>query len=515
MPAGFEGENAPAEILLDHSDRFVYASNRGPGTIAVFARDQGNGHLKQIQIASTGGTWPRGVVFDPSGRFLFAGDQKSNKFVIFEVDPRTGKLTLSGKPLDVPSPVSFVFVPANASQRAHTEEEHKTWATYGGNAEDIRYSSLKQINRSNVARLQTAWTYETNDGPGGSETQPIIVNGTLYGITPRHKVVALDAGTGKLVWRFDSGIVGRGPNRGLTYWGSGDDRRIFAAVQSYLYALDAVTGNPIDSFGQHGRVDLREGLGRDPAQQSVILTTPGIVYKDLLIVGDRTPEELPAPPGDIRAYDVRTGAIRWSFHTIPRPGEPGYETWPKDAWTYTGAANNWAGMALDIARGIVFVPTGSAASDFYGADRLGDDLFANCLLALNASTGERIWYFQGVKHDIWDRDFPSPPSLVTVVRDGNPVDAVAQTTKNGYVYLFNRVSGQALFPIEYRCYPASTVPGETSSMTQPLPAKPTPFARQRLTASLITNRTSEVHERVLDRFRNLYQRWTVRSVLSR
>jgi len=375
------------------------------------------------------------------------------------------------------------------------------WPAYGGGSLDIRYSSLKQINRSNVAKLQVAWSYDAADGSGATETQPIVVDGVLFGLTPRHKVVALDAATGKLLWRFDSGVVGRGANRGVAYWASGSDRRIFASVQSYVYAIDASTGKLIASFGKEGRIDLREDLGRDPARQSIALTSPGIVYKDLLIYGDRTPESLPAPPGDIRAYDVRTGKPRWTFHTIPHPGEYGYETWPKDAWTYTGAANNWAGMAVDEKRGIVYVPTGCAASDCYGSDRIGDDLFGNTLLALNAATGERIWHFQAVKHDLWDRDFPSPPSLVTVKRRGKNIDAVAQTTKQGWVYLFDRATGQPLFPIESRKYPPSTVPGEVASGTQPLPVTPAPFARQLLTEDMLTNRTPEAHQWALEHFR--------------
>ena len=372
---------------------------------------------------------------------------------------------------------------------------------YGGASEQTRYSPLKQINRRNVIRLQTAWTFDTLDGPGAAQTEPIVVRGVLYGLTPKHRVIALNAATGRLIWKFDSGLVGRGPNRGLTYWSSGNDERIFAAVQSYVYALDAHTGQPIKSFGQSGRIDLREGLGREPAKQSIILTSPGVIYKDLLIVGGRTPEALPAPPGDIRAYDVRTGVIRWVFHTIPHPGEFGYETWPKDAWTYSGAANNWAGMAADKKRGVVYVPTGSAASDFYGADRIGDDLFANCVLALDANTGKRIWHFQAVRHDMWDRDFPSPPTLVRVMRHGRRIDALAQTTKQGWVYLFDRKTGTPLFPIEYKHYPPSTAPGEQASETQPLPVAPQPYARQLLTEDMLTTRTPEAHEAAVQQLR--------------
>jgi quinoprotein glucose dehydrogenase len=397
--------------------------------------------------------------------------------------------------------MSFLY--AAGSKKTDSGAAGPDWPAYGGTPEQIRYSSLKQINRSNVSRLQVVWTYDTADGPGASQTQPIVVNGVLFGVTPRHKVVALDAATGKLLWRFDSGIAGRGPNRGVVYWAAGRDRRVFAAVESFIYALNASTGKAIPEFGAEGRIDLRENLGRDPQKQSVVLTSPGVVYKDLLIVGGRNPEALPSPPGDVRAYDVRTGKLRWSFHTIPHPGEYGYDAWPKDAWTYSGSANNWAGMAVDRNRGIVYVPTGSAASDFYGADRIGDNLFANTLLALNAETGARVWHFQAVKHDIWDRDFPSPPSLVTVKHDGKTVDAVAQTTKQGWVYLFDRTNGKPLFPIEYRQYPPSAVPEEVAAATQPLPVRPLPFARQFLSEDMLSNRTPEVHQWALERFRTL------------
>ncbi len=370
---------------------------------------------------------------------------------------------------------------------------------YGGGPQQNRYSPLTQINRANVKQLELAWTYDTGE-PGAMQTQPVVVGDVLYGYTPTHKTFALNAATGAPLWVFDSGIKGSGPNRGAMYWAAGKDRRVLAAVGNYVYALDAATGKPIPAFGSGGRIDLRENLDRDPALQNDRLTTPGVIYKDLMIVGGRVGEGLPTSPGDVRAYDVRTGALRWTFHTIPHPNEFGYETWPAEAWRYSGAANSWAGMALDERRGIVFVPTGSAASDFYGADRVGDDLFANCLLALDAATGRRIWHFQFVHHDLWDRDLPAPPTLVTVRRNGKAIDAVAQATKHGFVFVFNRVTGEPLFPIEYRKYPASGVPGEVASDTQPLPAKPAPFSRQRLTADLLTNRTPAMHQWALDQF---------------
>ena len=376
------------------------------------------------------------------------------------------------------------------------------WPVYGGQLAQDHYSPLTQINRTNVRNLQVAWTFDTGE-TGGMESSPIIVGGVLYSYTPSQKVISLDAATGKLLWKFDSGIPGTQPARGLAYWSDGTNARILAGVMNFLYALDAKTGQPIPSFGDDGRVDLREGLGRDPATVSIALTSPGIVYKDLIIVGGRDPETLPAPPGDIRAYDVRTGKLRWSFHTIPHPGEFGYDTWPKDAWQTSGAANNWAGMAVDADHGIVYAPTGSAAFDFYGGDRVGDDLFANTLLALNAETGERIWHFQAVRHDLWDRDFPSPPVLVSVIHKGARVDAVAQTTKQGWVYLFDRENGAPVFPIEYKKYPDSTVPGEATVPMQPLPVTPAPYARQELTEDMLTNRTPEAHAWALKEFRTL------------
>jgi glucose dehydrogenase/mono/diheme cytochrome c family protein len=374
------------------------------------------------------------------------------------------------------------------------------WPVYGGQLANDHYSILKQIDRTNVGKLRQAWTFDTGE-KGGLQTSPLIVGRVLYAYTPTQKVIALDAATGKLLWKFDSGINGTQPSRGLSWWTEGSESRLFAGVMNYLYALDPATGKPIQSFGEDGRIDLRKQLRGDYQQQSIALTTPGIVYKDLIIVGGRNPESHPAPPGDVRAFDVRTGALRWAFHTIPHPGELGYDTWPADAWQKTGAANNWAGMALDAKRGIVYVPTGSAVSDFYGADRKGNNLFADTLLALDAETGKLIWHFQGVHHDIWDRDFPSPPSLLTVKQNGKSIDAVAQTTKQGYLYLFDRVTGKPLFPIEEVPYPASNAPDETTSPTQPRPLMPEPLARQRLTEDMLTTRTSEAHQFALDKFK--------------
>ena len=373
------------------------------------------------------------------------------------------------------------------------------WPVYGGQAADDHYSDLTQINRTNVKTLGVAWKYDTGE-TGGMETSPVIVGHVLYAYTPSQKVIALHAASGKLLWKFDSGIKGQQPARGVAYWTDGKESRVFAGVMNYLYALDAATGKPILSFGENGRIDLRKNLRGDYKAQSIALTTPGIVYKDLIIVGGRNPETPPAPPGDIRAFDVHTGALRWRFRTIPRPGEPGYKTWPKDAWKTAGSANNWAGMALDQQKGIVYVPTGSAVPDFYGASRVGNDLFADTLLALNAETGKLLWYFQGVHHDIWDRDFPSPPSLVTVRRNGKDVAAVAQTTKQGVVYVFNRYTGKPLFPIKERSYPHSNVPGEVSATKQPSPLLPKPFARQVLTADMLTTRTPQAHAWAVQQF---------------
>ena len=392
----------------------------------------------------------------------------------------------------------------------HVEAAHRTsdsappqhdWTVYGGSDENDHYSSLSQINRQNVKQLQIAWSVDTEE-KGGLETSPLVVDGVLYGITPSQKVLAVDAASGKVIWKFDSGINGTQPDRGLAYWADGADKRIIVGIMNLVGALNANTGEPIRTFGQEGHIDLRDGLGRGPGGgQAIALTSPPLIFKDLFIVGGRNPETLPAPPGDIRAFDVRTGKLRWTFHTIPHPGEPGYDTWPPDAWKTSGAANNWAGMTVDVKRGLVFVPTGSTAADFYGADRIGDDLFSDCLIALDAETGKLRWYFQGVRHDIWDRDFDAPPVLFTLRRDGKLIDAVAQTSKQGFVFVFDRVTGDPLYPIDYKEAPASDVPGEVAARTQGLPRKPAPFTRQILTEDLLTNRNPQVHEWALKQFR--------------
>jgi quinoprotein glucose dehydrogenase len=390
--------------------------------------------------------------------------------------------------------VGSIFLWAATAQAADVD-----WPTYGGDAGKTRHSTLTQINRDNVARLGVAWTYDTHE-KGDTQTQPIVVGRVLYGYTPTHKAFALDAATGKQLWVFDSGITGSGANRGLMYWAAGADRRVFAAVDNFVYALNADSGKPIPGFGANGRIDLRENLGRDPAAQSVRLTSPGVIFRDLMIIGGRVGESLPASPGHVRAYDVRTGALRWTFRTIPQPGEPGHETWPKDAWQYIGGANSWPGMTLDAKRGVVYVPTGSAAADFYGANRLGDNLYANCLLALEAATGKLRWYYQFVPHDVLDRDLSTAPTLATMRLNGKRVDVLIQPTKQGYLFVLDRDTGKPVFPVEEVPAPATDVPGE---VTHPHYLRPTlhpPYARQRLTADTLTTRTPEANAWARARF---------------
>jgi quinoprotein glucose dehydrogenase len=386
----------------------------------------------------------------------------------------------------------------------------RDWPVYLGDPGSRHYSALSQITRENVDRLEVAWIYRSGDARADNLSQiqcnPLIIDGVLYGTTPGLRLVALDAATGRELWRFDpfagQGAADRpGVNRGVVYWADGADRRVLFTADHYLYAIEAETGHPKESFGVGGRADLKDGLGRDVRHLSVLSNTPGAVYRNLLFMPMRLGEGPgPAAPGHVRAYDIRSGRIVWTFHTIPHPGEHGYETWPPDAWTYIGGANCWAGMSVDDARGIIFVPTGSAAFDFWGGNRIGANLFANCLIALDANTGRRLWHYQFVRHDLWDRDLPAPPALLTVEQGGRKIDAVAQVTKSGHVFVFDRETGRPLFPIEEVAVPSSDLQGESAWPTQPLPVAPVPFARQQFSYDQITDLSPESHRTVLERF---------------
>jgi quinoprotein glucose dehydrogenase len=377
------------------------------------------------------------------------------------------------------------------------------WPLYGGTTDNSRYSTLAQITPANVGKLQVTWTYETHDEFPGSEMQsnPIVIDGVMYATTPKLRVIAIDAATGKELWSFDPNIgdsrKGRYRHRGVTV----HDDRVFVSHRNWLYALDKATGKPIPSFGENGRVDLRKGLDRPIEGVSISASTPGVVFENLYITGSTVSESLPSSPGDIRAYDVRTGELRWTFHTIPHPGEYGYDEWPKDAWKISGGTNAWAGLTVDHELGMVYGATGSTSFDFYGSNRLGNDLFANTILALDARTGKRVWHFQGIRHDLWDLDFPSPPALVTVTRDGKPVKALAQITKTGHIWLLDRKTGATLFPIAEHKVPRSLLDGERASPTQHLPVLPPPYARQGLTEDLLTTRTPAAHAYALKKFR--------------
>lgn len=381
--------------------------------------------------------------------------------------------------------------------------DYTNWGEYLGGPDRSHYSALTQITPDNVAKLTVAWTYAAPDS-GQIQTNPIIVDGVLYGVTPTVQAFALDAATGKERWKFGDPLkVWHSTSRGVAYWQSGNETpRILYTAGPLLYALDAQTGQPIPDFGQNGHVDLHAGLGEQAKDKFVISNTPGTIFEDLIIMPMRLSEGADAAPGYVQAFNVRTGKLAWTFHTIPQPGEYGYETWPKQTYKNeeVGGANNWAGMAVDRPRGILYVPTGSAAFDFYGGNRKGQNLFANCLLALDARTGKRLWHFQAVHHDIWDRDFPAPPNLLTVTQNGKKIDAVAQITKSGHVFVFDRVTGKPLFPIRETPVPQSDIPGEQTWPTQPLPLRPAPFARQTFGEKDL-NPYSEDRDSLLLRFR--------------
>ena len=400
-----------------------------------------------------------------------------------------------------------------ACTKTTSTDQYVNWAHYLGDQSTNQYSPLTLIHKENVKELEQVWSYQTGDADslGRSQIQcnPLVIDGVLYGSTAKLQFFALDASTGEEIWRFDPFAdhpydqFGMGVNRGLAYWTDGKEERLLFTASSFLYAVDAKTGNIITGFGEQGRVDLHEGLDRDVTDQFIVSNTPGIVYKDKLILGMRVAEGTGAAPGHIRAYNIHTGSREWIFHTIPQEGEFGTETWPKGASQYAGGANAWAGMSLDEKRGIVFIPTGSASFDFYGGDRHGENLFANCLLALNAETGERIWHYQTVRHDLWDRDLPCPPNLIQLEKNGKTIDAVAQLTKSAHIFVFDRVNGEPLFPIEEVEVPASDLEGEIAWPTQPIPSLPQPFARSRMEEKDITKRTPEAHEYVKNIWKNL------------
>lgn len=402
---------------------------------------------------------------------------------------------------------AFAFLlPIAAAHAADTD-----WPHYLGDKSSSHYSSLDQITPDNVARLHVVWTFHSGGADPQNRSQiqcnPLVIGGVLYGTTPDFQLVAVDAVAGTEKWRFDpakEGLPKSGLNRGLVHWSGGEEARILYANDRYLHAIDLRSGKRIPDFGKNGSVDLKEGLGREASDLYLTANTPGVIYRDLLIMGMRLGEgPAPAAPGPIRAYNVRTGELVWRFNTIPQPGEPGHETWPPDAHRRVGGANVWTGFALDETRGLVFCPTGSAAFDFWGGDRTGQNLYANCLLALDAATGKRVWHFQFVHHDLWDRDLPAPPNLITVTRDGRRIDAVAQVTKSGHVFVFDRATGEPLFPVEEKPVPPSDLPGESAWPSQPFPQKPAPFSRQVFSHDQITDISPAAHRAVLDRFAKL------------
>jgi quinoprotein glucose dehydrogenase len=376
----------------------------------------------------------------------------------------------------------------------------KDWPVYLGDNYSSQYSSLTEINKDNIDRLEVVWEYHTGDDVSENRSQiqcnPIIIDEILYGTSPKIKVFALNAVTGIRLWEFDpdpGSKYAKNVNRGVSYWKDGSDKRILFSSGSDLYALSAETGKLIKTFGESGKVSLKEGLGERSKDLHVVATSPGIVYHDLLIIGSRVSETLEAAPGFIRAFNIRTGKLEWVFKTIPQPWEFGYDTWPKEGYKNAGGVNSWAGMSLDQERGIVYVPTGSASFDFWGGNRIGANLFANCILALDAQTGDRIWHFQTIHHDLWDRDLPAPPNLLTVNHNSKKIDAVAQITKSGLVFLLNRETGESLFPIEERVVPGSDLKGEVAWPTQPFPLFPPPFTPQEFTESEITNISNDSH----------------------
>jgi quinoprotein glucose dehydrogenase len=378
--------------------------------------------------------------------------------------------------------LALVCVTVSRPGQTQKPPDQANWTDYGGGVDALQYSPLQQINKTNVSRLTQAWFYSVPGLSARFSYSPLIVDGKMYVLGGGKTIVCLDAVTGKEIWSHPAEATPT--DRGINYWESKDrkDRRLIFAADSFLQEIDAQTGASVPSFGIDGKINLREGLGRDPKTIPEIQTgTPGHVFENMIILGSATSESYGSPPGDIRAYDVLTGKTVWSFHTVPHPGEFGYETWPKDAWKYVGGVNTWGEFAIDKKRAIGYFPLGSPTYDFWGGDRIGAGLYGDCLLALDLRTGKRLWYFQTVHHDLWDYDPTTAPKLLTVQHEGKTVDVVAQPTKTGFLFVFDRVSGKPLWPIEERPVPKSEAPGEESWPTQPVPTKPLPFARQSFT----------------------------------
>jgi len=368
---------------------------------------------------------------------------------------------------------------------AHAADQHRTWSDYGGGHDQSKYTELDQITKANVSQLEIAWMYSTGD-ERAYQFNPIVAHGVMYVLAKDNSLVAIDLDTGEEIWiHAHLNSISR---RGVSYWESedGSDRRLLFTLGTTLQALDARTGLVIPTFGDNGAVDLRRHLLRDPETvRRVASSTPGRVFEDLIILGSSPGEGYLSTPGHVRAYSVITGEFMWRFNTIPQPGDDGYETWPKDAYRYAGGVNVWGEMSVDEERGIVFLPLGSPTYDYYGADRIGENLFGNCLVALDARTGRRLWHFQTVHHDLWDYDLTSAPQLITVTRDGQRIDAVAAASKQGYLFVLDRETGEPVFPIEEKPFPASEIPGEQAWPTQPVPALP-PYARQIMTEDDVT-----------------------------
>jgi quinoprotein glucose dehydrogenase len=370
--------------------------------------------------------------------------------------------------------VSGIAPAATSSPRRRSPAN---WSDYGGGPESMQYSALRQIHTGNVVRLEPAWSFDAPNLIPRTAYNPVVVDGVMYALGKDQAIVAVDAATGSLLW--SRRVDGEPTCRGINYWESADgkDRRLLFASDSNLQAIDARTGRTIPSFGVQGCVDLRDGMTRLNLRGGIQSNTPGRIFENLILMGAGPGEEYNAPPGDIRAYDVVTGKLAWTFHTIPHPGEFGYDTWPPDAWKRNGGANVWGEISVDSKRGIAYFPTGSPTYDFYGANRKGQNLFGNCVLALDARTGKRRWHFQTVHHDLWDFDLSPAPKLLTVTHGGRRIDVVAQATKSGFLYVLDRETGEPIWPIEEKPVPQSDVAGEHSWPTQPFPSKPPPFAR--------------------------------------